>query len=726
MSKDLKSITPQQPADFTPTLGNYTNLSPFRFWCQKVLPLVYDDSLSYYELLCKIVDFLNKTMEDVGVLHEDVLGLHGAYVELQGWVNNYFDSLDVQQEINNKLDEMAENGELAKLIVPIVTSIINPVIVDSVEDMVNTSKIYVLKTNGHIYTYNQGTWTDSGLVFGQINGAIMFKGRVTSDNMDEILPDLNDAISNSVYELNFFSGSSTIPKNSPMDHFPANTLVNVITYGRDDNGQRTQMWVDYSNATIYTRNTGGGVVWGNWALIKFDSHIIRYAARIIQANYEELLPDLNEAESNTVYELNFNGGQTQNLPSHLPFSVFPSNSIVYVITYGRDEKGQRAQMAVDYGNGFLYTRNTGAGLSWGGWKSIQYGNHSVRYTKRITQSNYGSELPDCNLANSNTVYELNFNGGQTENLPLNLPFSKFPDRSVVLLFTFGRDEQGQRIQICVDAGNGNYYSRNTGAGLVWQPWQTKSQLILNENDDIIGILSNTSNRKVIFQAGNYDIKELYTRHYGNDFWDNYSGYSTSQDVAMRGVPILRGVDAEFSGGANFVFSYTGENVNVLNHFACFALESGVTLNGLNLTCSGCREAIHDDFDNHIDLALTTVIKNCRINSNDRRCISAGFGRFMHYEIHDNIFISNRDVDKQTIAYHNNLNPNSKCTMSVYNNVISEKLVLQYYGNTTDITEVIVTNNLLGDTIDIQKSLVEPNDIVNIKLYKWNNLESQSI
>ena len=33
-------------------------LAPFRFWCQKVLPLVYDDSLSYNELLCKVVDYL--------------------------------------------------------------------------------------------------------------------------------------------------------------------------------------------------------------------------------------------------------------------------------------------------------------------------------------------------------------------------------------------------------------------------------------------------------------------------------------------------------------------------------------------------------------------------------------------------------------------------------------------------------------------------------------------
>lgn len=38
-------------------------LSRFRFWCQKVLPAVYDDSLTYYELLCKVIDKLNELIE---------------------------------------------------------------------------------------------------------------------------------------------------------------------------------------------------------------------------------------------------------------------------------------------------------------------------------------------------------------------------------------------------------------------------------------------------------------------------------------------------------------------------------------------------------------------------------------------------------------------------------------------------------------------------------------
>jgi hypothetical protein len=35
--------------------GNF----PFKFWCHRVLPLVYDDSISYYEFLCKIAKLVN-------------------------------------------------------------------------------------------------------------------------------------------------------------------------------------------------------------------------------------------------------------------------------------------------------------------------------------------------------------------------------------------------------------------------------------------------------------------------------------------------------------------------------------------------------------------------------------------------------------------------------------------------------------------------------------------
>lgn len=109
-------------ADFTPSWTDWTDPGPFRFWAQKVLPLVYDDSLSYYEVLCKVVSYLNTTITNVAALGGNVEGLRNAYTQLQAFVNNYFDNLDVQQEINTKLDEMAETGALTTLIEPFINS----------------------------------------------------------------------------------------------------------------------------------------------------------------------------------------------------------------------------------------------------------------------------------------------------------------------------------------------------------------------------------------------------------------------------------------------------------------------------------------------------------------------------------------------------------------------------------------------------------------------------
>lgn len=130
------SITPNPAADFSPVINGYSGVQPFRFWCQKVLPLVYDDSLSYYELLNKVVDYLNHTIEDVATAESNIDAIATAYNQLQAYVNNYFDSLDVQVEINNKLNDMARSGELDELLSPIVAEQIGGVVEDQIGGVV--------------------------------------------------------------------------------------------------------------------------------------------------------------------------------------------------------------------------------------------------------------------------------------------------------------------------------------------------------------------------------------------------------------------------------------------------------------------------------------------------------------------------------------------------------------------------------------------------------------
>ena len=63
-------------------------LKHFRFWCYKVLPLVYDDSLSYYEVLCKVVDYINKLIEQDKVFGEEIEALKEEVAIIQSWIDN--------------------------------------------------------------------------------------------------------------------------------------------------------------------------------------------------------------------------------------------------------------------------------------------------------------------------------------------------------------------------------------------------------------------------------------------------------------------------------------------------------------------------------------------------------------------------------------------------------------------------------------------------------------
>lgn len=65
------------------------NLKSFRFWCQKVLPLVYDDSLSYYEVLCKVVDYINNLIETDKEMIKDIDKLKADMEVVQAWIANF-------------------------------------------------------------------------------------------------------------------------------------------------------------------------------------------------------------------------------------------------------------------------------------------------------------------------------------------------------------------------------------------------------------------------------------------------------------------------------------------------------------------------------------------------------------------------------------------------------------------------------------------------------------
>ena len=87
-------------------------ISPFKNFCITVgnLPTSYLESMSYYEMLCWLCKYIENTINPA--INQNAEALE----ELQSYVANYFDNLDVQDEINAKLDDMADSGVLAEII----------------------------------------------------------------------------------------------------------------------------------------------------------------------------------------------------------------------------------------------------------------------------------------------------------------------------------------------------------------------------------------------------------------------------------------------------------------------------------------------------------------------------------------------------------------------------------------------------------------------------------
>ena len=92
------------------------NVPPFVRFCAASVPMVFDNSMSYYECLCALTKFIQDLVNTVNYNATQLDGLQEGFKELKDYVDNYFATLDVQEEINNKLDEMAEGGQLAGII----------------------------------------------------------------------------------------------------------------------------------------------------------------------------------------------------------------------------------------------------------------------------------------------------------------------------------------------------------------------------------------------------------------------------------------------------------------------------------------------------------------------------------------------------------------------------------------------------------------------------------
>lgn len=138
---------------------NYKKLTPFKWFVLENFPFIEADfdALTEWQLFCKLGKEMNKIINSENTLGTQVEDVTNAFIELQDYVNEYFDNLDIQEEVDNKLNEMAESGQLAELISQYLDSqaVIGFNTVSSLSTASNLANGSIARTLGR-NTYNDG------------------------------------------------------------------------------------------------------------------------------------------------------------------------------------------------------------------------------------------------------------------------------------------------------------------------------------------------------------------------------------------------------------------------------------------------------------------------------------------------------------------------------------------------------------------------------------------
>lgn len=93
---------------------NQTLVQKFRCCVLQNFPFIEEDfdSLTTYELICKVVEYLNNTITQTNNNTLQVQELTKQFNDLKDYVDNYFANLDVQDEIDKKLDQLINEGKI--------------------------------------------------------------------------------------------------------------------------------------------------------------------------------------------------------------------------------------------------------------------------------------------------------------------------------------------------------------------------------------------------------------------------------------------------------------------------------------------------------------------------------------------------------------------------------------------------------------------------------------
>lgn len=376
-------------------------LRPFSRFCVLLgaVPASIIESISYEEQLMRLIKFLK----------EKVIPAIDGNTEAIKAIENWIETLDLQDEVDNKLDQMAEDGTLLGFVKPyfdtyvqpqlntmsgeitgfestVNTTIDNyqasvdssiqaqnnligqinttvnsiatntPIFVDSTSDMTDGTKVYVYTVNGHIYYYNttSNAFADSGLVYGSdMESYLHYVGELNSSN------NLNSISTNGWYLW-----SNSVPTNAPV----SNSGGMMLNYYSNSDYRHYQMCFLYQDTTpIYIRHKKGST-WDSWKCIN--------PLNVLYNTKDTTITDLN-SDIVPGYLFLTSGDNITNKPSGV------NNGLLINYADNGYATTRRYQIVIDYEGGQMYSRSIYNG-AWTNWTSLtSYNTYQISAGKSL-------------------------------------------------------------------------------------------------------------------------------------------------------------------------------------------------------------------------------------------------------------------------------------------------------------------------------------------------------
>lgn len=255
----------------------YKTIPPFKMFCLTNFPFIEADfdALTNYELLCKITEYIN----NIGVSQNEV---QKNIIDLNTW----FDNLDVQDEIDKKLDEMTESGQLQEIIANYLNS----------KALFGFDTVSDLKSATNLI---DGSYARTlGYYDKEDKGGALYKitSNVVSNNINIL--DLNNGLKAILVQDNYYLKANQVGIKCDGSTDSTQQLQNVINFCKDNNLELLIEGYVYVTASIdtkgisikgvgkrpvpthtYTSKKYGYIGWdylrntGNGALITFQDYV---------------------------------------------------------------------------------------------------------------------------------------------------------------------------------------------------------------------------------------------------------------------------------------------------------------------------------------------------------------------------------------------------------------------------------------------------------------------